>query len=339
MNILDYIRRFLGFGTPTSAGGLITEVGFSYAQQLEQENASFAKNSRSRSVASTDESVEPDLAAYVKRQETERSVMLNTPKRGDSIEVVNLDGTPITPPTVTPPVVTPPLLPTLNLSDIVQENLVSGQYYREVYTKRQIYLHHTVSTGNPLSAINWWRKQNNGVATFMVIAGNQQLPSSQYHDGEMYQCFSSKYWAHHLGLKSTHLAAGGPSNLTLNRQSIGIELSSWGVLQRNTDGTFSPKGIPTATVPANQVQEYPSLYKGERYYQKYTNAQIESLRKLLVYLCDVYKIDRSYKGDQIFNVDNRALRGEKGIFTHTSVRPDKSDCHPQPELIAMLRNL
>jgi len=34
-----------------------------------------------------------------------------------------------------------------------------------------------------------------------------------------------------------------------------------------------------------------------------------------------------------------ALDGKAGIWTHVSYRYDKSDCHPQPELINMLKTL
>ena len=366
--IIQFILSFFQqFSNPKKANSdtlinddtLISEVGFTYEQQLEQERATFKKETRTRDLEEV--FMEPELYAYEQKNNTERSdniiTTTNTPTRGDSIQVV--DSTVVIPPIVPtdppidtpPPPVTPPppppntpppppVKPTLNVSELVQENLVEGQYYREVVAKKQIYIHHTVSTGNPLSAINWWRQQNNGVATFAVIAGRTEITNSKYKDGEIYQCFSSKYWAHHLGLKTSQLAAGGPSNATINKQSIGIEICNWGPLQKNTDGTFTAKGSAgKAIIPANQAIEYPNLYQGERYYQRYTTAQIESLRKLLVYLCNLYKIDKKYKGDSMFKVTQAALKGESGIFTHTSVRPDKLDCHPQPELIEMLKNL
>jgi N-acetyl-anhydromuramyl-L-alanine amidase AmpD len=79
-------------------------------------------------------------------------------------------------------------------------------------------------------------------------------------------------------------------------------------------------------------------YKGHIYWQMYTDAQIESTRQLLVYLCDQYNIPRDYFAT-IFDIDKRALRGESGIFTHNSVRKDKSDIYPCPRMIAMLENL
>jgi hypothetical protein len=45
------------------------------------------------------------------------------------------------------------------------------------------------------------------------------------------------------------------------------------------------------------------------------------------------------QGDTIFDINMDALGGIPGIFTHTSYRTDKSDCHPQKELVDMLCNL
>jgi hypothetical protein len=41
----------------------------------------------------------------------------------------------------------------------------------------------------------------------------------------------------------------------------------------------------------------------------------------------------------MWDLDNEALTGKNGVFTHVTYRADKSDMHPQPELIAMLTKL
>ena len=40
-----------------------------------------------------------------------------------------------------------------------------------------------------------------------------------------------------------------------------------------------------------------------------------------------------------FELNTDALAGKPGIWSHTSVRKDKFDVHPQDELIAMLKSL
>jgi hypothetical protein len=41
----------------------------------------------------------------------------------------------------------------------------------------------------------------------------------------------------------------------------------------------------------------------------------------------------------MWNISKNALEGKSGIYSHTSVRTDVFDCHPQPELVRMLREL
>ena len=79
-------------------------------------------------------------------------------------------------------------------------------------------------------------------------------------------------------------------------------------------------------------------YKGHKHWFTYTDAQIESLRQLVVYLCETYDIPKDYN-ESIWDIDLDALKGNKGIFTHNSVRKDKSDMYPCPKVIQMLKNL
>ncbi len=254
--------------------------------------------------------------------------------------------------------------PKLDLSKIVQEPLSELEYYPNTHEKRQIYLHHTVSPGDPMISIRWWRQDRNSrgnrirVATFVVISGRKRSAASKYTDGEIYQCFSSKHWAHHLGVSSNgnrgkiaNKYRTQSHNVQLNKNAIGIELASWGPLHPLQNGNYAPvdhyKDVFKKTgseagikfqIPASRVIEYPNKYRGFRFYERYTGAQIESTRQLLVYLCEKYDIPKTYD-EGIWDLHEPALRGDKGIFTHTSVRADKSDCHPQPELVAMLKGL
>ena len=57
-----------------------------------------------------------------------------------------------------------------------------------------------------------------------------------------------------------------------------------------------------------------------------------------------YGIPLDYKGDKMFDITDRALGGEAGVWTHTSYRPypdshQKWDTHPDPNLKAMLRTI
>jgi hypothetical protein len=91
-------------------------------------------------------------------------------------------------------------------------------------------------------------------------------------------------------------------------------------------------------VPKEEVVTYTYPFRENRYFHKYTEKQLESLKLLLQYLCETYKIPKTYF-PEMWDLSKFALRGDKGIFTHVSYRKDKSDCHPQKELIAILSNL
>ena len=83
------------------------------------------------------------------------------------------------------------------------------------------------------------------------------------------------------------------------------------------------------------------------YHHKYSNKQIDSLKELLLFLKGKYNIDLKKGLFPIldtpkaggFEINNDALSGKPGVWSHTSVRKDKSDIHPQDELIAMLKTL
>ncbi len=231
----------------------------------------------------------------------------------------------------------------IDLTKIVQIDFPENQYYKEeVIPKKQIVLHHTVSGDGAAGDIDWWKQSPERVATFVVIE----------RDGTINQCFSSKFWAHHLGVKSDFLVSKGISaikNLELNKFSIGIELDSWGGLIKDTSNNewYTPewsiplkKFIPNKKthIPKDRVAEYPECYKGFYGFEKYTTLQLGALKDLLVYLCDKFNITRTFNKD-MFDVCINALNGLNGIWSHTSFRPDKSDVHPQKELIDTLKSL
>lgn len=217
----------------------------------------------------------------------------------------------------------------LNLNDIIQVEFPDNQYMREQTNKKQIVLHHTVSGQGVDGDIAWWRQTVERIGTAVIVGW----------DGKIYQCFSTKYWAHHLG---THAA----NNKALNMASIGVEIDAWGGLME-LDGKWYPakwddklkKNVPnTRVMPIQNVQKYPNKYRGFYGYERYTDAQIESVRKLLVYWGERYGIPLDYN-DDMWSVSNKAMSGTPGIWTHVSFRNDKSDCHPQAELIEMLKSL
>lgn len=215
------------------------------------------------------------------------------------------------------------------------------KYKKDKCDKSQIVLHHTVSGDGVEGDIAWWLKTLQRIGTAFIID----------RKGYIHQMFSSKYWAYHLGVNSDMLFAAN-SKLTakqLNMSSIGIELDSWGglveynskfypILHYDTSRNLYVPNRKCKPLDKNQVLSYSDGYRGLFYFEKYTGWQIEALYYLLLYLCDRYDISKVYNPD-IFNVCDSALQGKNGIYTHTSYRRDKSDCHPQLELIQMLKSL
>jgi N-acetyl-anhydromuramyl-L-alanine amidase AmpD len=213
----------------------------------------------------------------------------------------------------------------LDQTKIVQHRLSNDQFFQDVHEKKQIYLHHTAGGGNPVSVANYFQQKEGKIATAFVIG----------EKGTIVQLFSSKHWAYHLGLKPEVFAEKGITYRSLDKISIGIEICNYGMLKKQNGYFINYVG---GKVDRSQVTELPEKYKGHIYWQKYTDEQIESTRQLLVYLCDTYGISKEYN-DSIFDIDKRALKGENGIFTHNSVRHDKSDIYPCPRMIEMLKNL
>ena len=216
--------------------------------------------------------------------------------------------------------------------DIIQKivfhkEFSAREYFQEEAKKTQVVLHHTVSPEGVGGDINWWMKDPRRVATCLIIA----------NDGTPHQVFSSKFWAYHLGLDNDDFKRVGLKYKDLNKCTIGIEIDSNGGLKWD-----KASGVWRSTygrvVPRDKVQEYPEGYRGFKAFERYTDEQIETVRELLLYFHDKYGIPLDYHAG-MFDVSKEALTGVPGIWSHVSYRWDKSDCHPQPELIEMLKNL
>ena len=213
----------------------------------------------------------------------------------------------------------------LDITKIVQHRLRPSQFMEVKHEKKQIYLHHTAGGPDAVSVAKYFDTKPERVATAFIIGAI----------GTIVQCFSSKDWAYHLGLKESIFKASKIPYLSLDPISVGIEVCNWGPLSfkngkyyNYVGGVVNPSNVTTLETP----------FKGYKHWFAYTDAQIESLRQLVVYLCETYDIPKDYN-ESIWDIDIDALKGNKGIFTHNSVRKDKSDIYPCPRMIEMLKNL
>ena len=248
--------------------------------------------------------------------------------------------------------------------------LPEGEYVKQETAKKWIFIHHTAGRENPYKCIDHWARDQRGrIGTHYVIGGlpakldaNQLSPELKKYDGLILQAFKDQYWAYHLGKTKSG---------TMHRGSISIELCSAGRLTEK-DGKYYT--WYNAEVHPSQVCELETPYKGVKYFHKYSDAQIESLKALLILLSDKHDIDlqvgvignlkefankkiRSKKGSAMaggtsftlpkqeqynaaFDFSDPACEGKiKGLLTHGQVRKGKDDCQPQPNLIEMLLTL
>lgn len=215
-------------------------------------------------------------------------------------------------------------------NNITRLPLPASEYFVEEHPKKQIYLHHTAGNADPVAVRNDWASDKRGkIATSVIIGGWGK------NDGKIVQAFVSKYWAYHLGVKQSTFQEFKIKYQPLDEISIGIELCNWGQLTISNGKYYNYVG---REVPAEQVCRLETPYKGFRYFQKYTPTQLEIVAELVTHWGAYYKIPLKYNPD-IWQITPRALKGEPGLYTHNSVRRDKVDVYPQPELIAMLKSL
>lgn len=206
-----------------------------------------------------------------------------------------------------------------------------SQYIKEEHPKKQVYLHHTAGNASGENVFLGWANNSERIATCVSISGK----GANTIDGQIIQGFNSKYWAYHLGLKESTFQSKGVPYQSLDKISIGIEICNWGQLTEKSGKYYN---YVNREVPKDEVIKLDAAYKGHQFFHNYTDAQIASVKDLLLLWKERYDIPLTYNED-IWDVTKRALRGEKGVFTHNSVRYDKVDVYPHPKLIEMLKSL
>lgn len=208
---------------------------------------------------------------------------------------------------------------------IVNKPLNKGQWLSEKQTKKQIVLHHSVSSSSD-SIVNGWNGNKDRIGTSYSID----------KDGTINQHFPDDEWAYHLYVN----AAGNrvdkkykKRDEILNKESIGIELVSLGGLTYKNGEWYS---VYNKAVPIKDVYVLEEKYRGFKAFEKYTPEQIESLRKLIPYLSNKYNIPIT---KFTFNLSNEALSSVPGLYGHIHYRTEKSDPFDYPPLTSMLNDL
>lgn len=217
--------------------------------------------------------------------------------------------------------------------------LTSKEYVSELHYKKQIVLHHTAGGPRPDFTIGWWQQDAQRVATSFVI-GRAATDGEKQFDGAVYRAFPEYLWAYHLGLSSKNSNISAELRTGLNKISIGIEICSYGPLIKKSDGTYRTV-VNNKIIPPEDVCDLGEEWRGYQYFQKYTDKQLEACREIVLSMAWYFNIpveDIHYDASW-FGINQNALNGLPGIWTHVNYRKDKTDCFPQPELIEMLNGL
>lgn len=203
----------------------------------------------------------------------------------------------------------------------------TNQYIQEAIQKKIVILHHTASGEGVDGDINWWKKDPARVGAPYIIS----------REGVVTEVFDPKYWIYSLGIPSSVPRKFGSSVTPkrLEQLNVSIEIDSWGGLTRKGDKFYSYTG---KEVPAKNVIDYGKSIRGSQYYEIYTDEQIASLKNLLLHIHKEYGVPLYYHPN-MFEQNSEALKGYHGIWSHVSYRSDKQDCHPQPNLINMLKSI
>lgn len=190
-----------------------------------------------------------------------------------------------------------------------------GYYFKTAFNKTQIVWHHSAGWDNARGMFNWWKNDKvQHVATSVGITDS----------GKVTRGYDEGFWAHHIG-------AAHWNNLRLNQASIAVEICNWGALSLRKESWAGVR------IPNERVIEL--NYKGIKYFELYTDAEIKALKYWTLLNAMRFNIPLQYRGADMWNVSSRAFSGVAGLYTHNSFLASKSDVSPQPKLIEMAKSL
>lgn len=227
--------------------------------------------------------------------------------------------------------------------------LSDDEYIKKQTKKNTIWLHHTAGGSRPDWTINGWASDYaknadgsvvidiNGkpklsrVGTHYVIGRSSSSSFDTSWDGKVLRAFDDRFWAYHLGINH-------PKSEELNSSSITIEICNYGPLTLSKDGRFL--NYVNKPISEKDVVELSRPFRGYKYWERYTEKQLDSLSKLITYVQSRWNIpiESSIYNEDWFEYDERWFEGG-GLRSHSQVRADKFDLFPQKELIEMLNSL
>ena len=202
--------------------------------------------------------------------------------------------------------------------------LPADQYFTDQHPKDLIVLHFTAGL-TAASAVNWWKQDQERVATAYVLDT----------DGTVYECFDPRGWAYHLGVE----ARFNPGH-ALHKRSIGIEIVNPGPLKLNPDdprilcwwpnGALDKRPYTRQYCLAIEEQKFVvENWRGFQYWAAYAGDQLSALRELVPALCAEHGIPAQIPAQSEWRTyDPARACAYRGVIGHQMVRRDKTDPGP-----------
>ena len=214
---------------------------------------------------------------------------------------------------------------------INQHYMPVGSYFAGPVPKKWIFLHHTAGWEDPYQVADMWARDNRGnVATEFILGGQSVRDGNTKFDGELIQCFPEGGYGWHTGT----------GNSVMHRNSVAIEVCCMGQI-------VNGKTYVGTVAKSDQVIKLAKPFRGLQYWHDYSDAQILTLKRWILFVAKKYNIDPRIglvqhvkaKGADGFDVIDVKAEATPGMYSHTNVLRGKVDMYPHPDLIDMLLSL
>ena len=215
-----------------------------------------------------------------------------------------------------PPPATP--IPSRLAIDRKKFALAPGQFFAQEFPKDLLVLHFTAGQ-SARSAYDTWRATPLQVATAYIVDT----------DGTIYECFSPRAWAYHLGVTGTASA-----NWKHDKRSIGIEIANPGPLVIDKANpqqlNWWPADFSTKWCTLAETTKYVAVpYRGFSHFAAVPSCQTDAVTALVDHLCHTFSIPKVLPAvAQQTEFDMSFFNAFKGIATHQNFRKDKSEIGP-----------
>ena len=214
-----------------------------------------------------------------------------------------------------------------------QKYMDKDEYLTGPTKKEYLFLHHTAGGHDPYGVVKMWNNDTRGrIGTEFVMGGQSAFNGNDFYDGVIVQAFPEGAYGWHLGDNGSEY---------MHSHSVGIEVCNFGYIKNGVTYT-GQKAL------ASQIVELKQTFRGYKFWHRYSDKQLSTLKELILYIADRDNIDVrkglveeiKAKGAGGFEWNEKAYYGKvKGIWTHTNTRKDKVDMFPQQELMDMLLSL